>query len=228
MAFCKFCGKELGEDGKCTCAEFGDNEKNSNAINVTVEKTAEKPIKRGSILNIIIIAVIVIVAAVAVFGIISLVNSYKKPIKTLAKGISKADTELIIESMYTESTAAELRLQAKDDGLTWKEYLKKNDKSIKSAMDGRGVKRVKADVLAKEKLSGSNLENVKSFYDNNYSLDIKKAYRIEVEFTLKVNGEKITRTGWLCVAKIKGEGWKYCPQCSSDSFDFLDAAVKFE
>ena len=228
MAFCKFCGKELGEDGKCTCAEFGDNEKNGNVINVTVEKTAEKPIKRGSILTFVVIAAIIIVAAIATFGIISSVNSYKKPINTLAKGISKADTELIIESIYTEASAAELRLQAKDNGLTWKEYLKKNNKSIKSAMDGRGIKRVKADVLAKEKLSGSNLENVKAFYDDNYSIDIKKAYRVEVEFSLKVNGEKVTRTGWLCIAKIKGEGWKYCPQCSSDSFDFLDAAVNFE
>ncbi len=46
MAYCKFCGKELGEDGKCTCAEFGDFEKNSGVLSGTVEQTPEKPIKR--------------------------------------------------------------------------------------------------------------------------------------------------------------------------------------
>ena len=228
MAFCKFCGKELGEDGKCTCAEFGDYEKNAGILNNSIEKKIEKPIKRGSIFKYIIIAIIIILAVITTFSIISLINSYKKPIDTLAKGIRKADTELLIESMYTESTAAELRLQAKENGLTWKEYIKKNDKAIESAMDGLGVKRVKADVLAKEKLSGSNLENVKKFYQDNYNIDVKKAYRVEVEFSLKINGEKTTRTGWLCVAKLKGEGWTYCPQCSSDTFDFLDSAVRFE
>lgn len=228
MAFCKFCGKELGDDGKCTCAEFGDYEKNTGVLSNIAGKTAEKPIKRGSILTIVIIAAIILAALAAAFGIIASVNSYKKPINSLAKGIRKANTELLIESMYTESTAAELRLQAKDNGLMWKDYLKRNDKAIESALDGLGVKRVKADVLAKEKLSGSNLDKVKKFYDENYNIDVKKAYRVEVEFTLKVNGEKTTRTGWLCVAKLKGDGWKYCPQCSSDTFDFLDAAVKFE
>lgn len=228
MAYCKFCGKELGEDGKCTCAEFGDFEKNSGVLSGTVEQTPEKPIKRGSIFKFIGIAAIVILVMTIVICIISAANAYKKPIDTLAKGIRKADTELLIESMYTNSTAAELRLQAKDNGLTWKEYLKKNDKAIESAMDGLGVKRVKAEVLAKEKLSGSNLDNVEKFYEENYNVDVKKAYRLEVEFTLKVNGEKTTRTGWLCVAKLKGEGWKYCPQCSSDTFDFLDAAIKFD
>lgn len=228
MAFCKFCGKELGEDGKCTCAEFQDFEKNSDVLSGTVEKTQNKPIKRGGILKYIGIGADIILVFVIVINIISSVNAYKKPIENLAKGIHKADTELLIESMYTEATAAEIRVKAKDNGLTWKDYLKQNDKAVQSALDGLGIKRVKADVLAKERLSGSNFDNVERYYEEKYNIDVKKAYRVEVEFTVKVNGEKETRTGWLCVAKLKGEGWKYCPSCSSDTFDFIEAAVNFE
>lgn len=242
MAFCKYCGKELGEDGKCTCAEFQDEERNTEYIIGTVEDTKEKkskkskffkkaeqngdkPIKRGSIFPVIGIGVILIAVIVIVFAIISASNAYKKPVENLAKGIRKADSETIIECICTENAAAEMRLQVKNNGIIWSEYLKQSDKAIKSANDELDIKKLKAKVLAKEKLSGSNLSNIEDFYENAYEADVKKAYRVEVEFTFKTNGEKITRTGWLCVAKLKGEGWKYCPAYSSDSFDFIDKAI---
>lgn len=242
MAFCEFCGKELGEDGKCTCAEFQDNERNSEYLVGTIEKTNEKkskktkkskkseiddnkPIKRGSIFIYLCIALGLIVVIIIVCLISSAANAYKKPVEKFAKGVRKADTETIIESIYTEATSAELRLKAKDAGLTWEEYIKLSDKAIDSAIDGLGIKKLKANVVAKEKLSGSNFSNVEKFYKNAYDVDVKKAYRVEVEFTYKSNGEKMTNTGWLCVAKIKGDGWKYCPEYSSDSFDFIDATI---
>jgi hypothetical protein len=228
MAFCKFCGKELGEDNKCTCAEFQDNERNAEVFVKSVEPTEDTPIKRGGTLKYIIaiLAVVLIIALVIV--IICASNSYKTPIKDLTKGIRKGNSQLLIESMYTESTAAELRLKAKDNGLTWEEYLKTNDKAIESTIDGLGIKRLKSEVLAKEKLSGSNFDNIEKYYKDTYSADAKKAYRVEVEFTYKENGEKKTVTGWLCVVKLKGDGWKYCPQYSPDNFNFIDTAIKFE
>ena len=228
MAFCKFCGKELGEDNKCTCAEFQDNERNAEVFVKSVEPTEDTPIKRGGTLKYIIaiLAVVLIIALVIV--IICASNSYKTPIKDLTKGIRKGNSQLLIESMYTESTAAELRLKAKDNGLTWEEYLKTNDKAIESTIDGLGIKRLKSEELAKEKLSGSNQDNIEKYYKDTYNADAKKAYRVEVEFTYKENGEKKTVTGWLCVVKLKGDGWKYCPQYSPDNFNFIDAAIKFE
>lgn len=228
MAFCKFYGKELGEDNKCTCAEFQDNEKNAAAFIQTVEPASDKPIKRGGTLKYVIAALIIILIFIIVIAIVAAAGSYKKPVATLAKGIRKGSSELIIESIYTESTSAELRLTAKENGLTWEEYLKKHDKEIESEIDGLGLKRLKAKVLAKEKLSGSNFDNVEKFYKDTYNVDAKKAYRVEVEFTYKENGEKKTTTGWLCVAKIKGDGWKFCPQYSPDNFSFIDCVVDFE
>ena len=149
-------------------------------------------------------------------------------IKTLAKGIKKADSARIIESMYTETTVAEITLKAKENGLTWNDYLKQKDKAIESAIDGMGIKRLKVDILAKEKLSGSNFDTIEKYYNDTYGMKAKKAYRVEVEFTYKKNGEKETSKGWLCVVKLKGEGWKFCPQHSPDSFDFVDASINFE
>lgn len=228
MAFCKFCGKELGEDNKCTCAEFQDNERNAEVFNRIVEPDEDKPIKRGGTLKYILALLIIIAVGAIVLACISGINSYKTPIKSLTKGIRKADSTRIIESMYTETTVAEITLKAKENGLTWNDYLKQSDKSIESAMDGLGIKRLKVDILAKEKLSGSNFDSVEKFYNDTYGLKAKKAYRVEVEFTYKQNGEKQTRTGWLCVAKIKGEGWKFCPRYSNDNFDFIDAVINFE
>lgn len=227
MAFCRFCGKELGEDGKCTCAEFQDNEKLEEIVTPASEKK-DKPIKRGGALKCVIaFLILILVGALAVFIMIS-INSYKKPIKTLAKGITKADTELIIESMYTQTTEAAVRLKAQENGLAWGDYLKQNDKAIESSMKGLGIKRVKAKVLAKEKISGSNLDQIKEYYTRYYGVDVKKAYRIEVDFTLKINGEKISKNGWLTVVKLKGEGWKYCSTYSTSSFDFIDQAIMLE
>lgn len=228
MAYCKYCGKELGEDNKCTCAEFQDNEKTAEIFTRSLEPAPDKPIKRGGAAKYLIAALILLLIMILVIFIISASGSYKKPIKDLTKGIRQAKSELIIDSIYTEATAAELRLKAKENGLTWKDYLKQNDKNIDSAIDGLGVKYLKADILAKERLSGSNFEAIEKFYDNTYSIDAKKAYRVEVEFTFRSNGEKQTRTGWLCVVKLKGEGWKFCPQHSADSFDFIDYAIKLE
>ena len=135
---------------------------------------------------------------------------------------------MLIESMYTEATAAEIRVKAQENDLSWKDYIKQNNKAVESAMDGLGIKKVKSKIVAKEKLSGSNFDNVKRYYDQKYNIDVKKAYRVEVKFTVKINGVMEEMTGWLCVVKLKGEGWKYCPKYSVDSFDFIDAAINFE
>ncbi len=228
MAFCKFCGKELGEDNKCTCAEFQDNERNAEIFNRQVTPDEDKPIKRGGTLKYLLAFLIFLAVGAIIIFFIASANSYKTPIKTLAKGIKKADSARIIESMYTETTVAEITLKAKENGLTWNDYLKQKDKAIESAIDGMGIKRLKVDILAKEKLSGSNFDTIEKYYNDTYGMKAKKAYRVEVEFTYKKNGEKETSKGWLCVVKLKGEGWKFCPQHSPDSFDFVDASINFE
>jgi hypothetical protein len=173
-----------------------------------------------------VLALILIIALVIL--IMSAAGAYKSPIKDLTKGIRQSKSELIIDSIYTENAKAELSVKAKNNRLTWEEFIKNHDKSVESAMDGAGIKRLKVDILAKEKISGSNFDKIERHYKNNYNADAKKAYRLEVEFSYKENGIKTTSSGWICVVKLKGEGWKYCHQQSNDKFDFIENSIKFE
>jgi len=84
------------------------------------------------------------------------------------------------------------------------------------------------DILAKEKISGSNFDKIERYYKNSYNAEAKKAYRLEVKFTYKKDGMKDEAQGWICVVKLKGEGWKYCHQYSPDNFDFIENSIKFE
>ncbi len=95
-------------------------------------------------------------------------------------------------------------------------------------MDEMGLKKVKYDIVAKEKVSGSNLTDIKNFYQEEYEADVKKAYRVEVNMIFKTKGGNETPSGWLCVVKLKDEGWKFCPEYSEDHFDFIDEAVNFQ
>ena len=228
MAFCKFCGKELGEDNKCTCAEFQDNEKRADEMIKKASPDEDTPIQRGGAFKYIIGAIVLILIIALAILIMSAAGAYKSPIKDLTKGSRQSKSELIIDSIYTESAKAELSVKAKNNRLTWEEFIKNHDKSVESAMDGAGIKRLKVDILAKEKISGSNFDKIERHYKNNYNADAKKAYRLEVEFSYKENGIKTTSSGWICVVKLKGEGWKYCHQQSNDKFDFIENSIKFE
>ncbi len=155
--------------------------------------------------------------------IFSSANAYKKPVKDVIKGVNKADTELILEAVYTEDALAEKRVEVKNSNLTWKDYLKQNDKKIDSKLDESGFKRAKYDIVAKEKLSGSNLEEVETFYADEYGADVKKAYRVEVEFEFKTKGGEETPNCWLTVVKLKNDGWKFCPKFSDNAYYITEA-----
>lgn len=224
MEYCRYCGRQLDKDGRCTCEE------SKKEIQLFREEKPEGK-KSGKFKKILMItgisAIILIILIIAVM-IISGVNAYKKPIKKLVKGMNKADTEMIMESLYNEDTITFKRVNAKNNGTSWEDYLKQNDKNIESKLKNMGLKSTDYDIDAKEELSGSNLKEVKEFYKNEYEADVKKAYRVEVSFTFKTKGGNETPGGWICVVKLKDEGWKFCPEYSEKHFDFVDAAINFE
>lgn len=171
--------------------------------------------------------VLVLVLIIAVIAIATGINAYKEPVKRIVKGINKADTLLLMETIYPEDMVTFKRFNKKNEGTVWKDYLKENDKYIKKKMDEMGLKKAKCDIVAKEEVKGSNLEAIEDFYESTYEAEVKKAYRVEVNMTFSTKGGDETPSGWLCVVKIKDEGWKFCPEYSEDHFDFIDEAVKF-
>lgn len=234
MEYCKYCGRQLNKEGRCSCDEFKESLQQSEK-NVKKDKSAEKDTeknKKGGFkkgLMIIGVSAVLVVILAVIIMIVSGINAYKKPIKTLVKGINKADTEMLMESVYNEDTVTVKRVNTKNDGTAWKDYLKQSDKNLESKLKDMGLKDADCEIIAKEKLSGSNLKKIEEFYEDKYEAEVKKAYRVEVNFTFKINGGgNETPSGWICVVKLKGEGWKFCPEYSEKHFDFVDTALNFE
>jgi hypothetical protein len=123
--------------------------------------------------------------------------------------------------MYTDAQESELKVRAKDKGLEWTGYLNDNDKTIDTIRKSKNIKKIKADVTAKEKLDGSNLSQIEKYYKDSSGEEVKKACRVEVKFTVKYKDGEKTEKGWMTVAKIKDGGWVYCPE-GSDQFSFMD------
>lgn len=173
-------------------------------------------------------AVVLLVVIIAVIAIISAVNAYKEPVNRIVKGINKADTLLLMETIYPDDMVVFKRFNEKNAGTAWKDYLKKNDDYIEKKMDEMGLEKAKCDIVAKEEIKGSNLEAIEDFYESTYEVEVKKAYRVEVDMTFKTKGGDETPSGWLCVVKIEDEGWKFCPEYSENHFDFIDEAIRFK
>lgn len=173
-----------------------------------------------------LIAIVIIVIAVSVFlG----ANAYKKPINDVVKGVNKADTLLLMESVYPEEIITVKRINKKNEGYTWDDYIEQSDEAIEERLDAMNLKKAKCEIVAKEKLSGSNLDEIENFYKQTYESDVQKAYRVEVNMTFKIkSGSDETPSGWVCVVKLKDEGWKFCPEYSEKHFDFIDEAIRFE
>lgn len=182
-----------------------------------------------------IIAVVVAAALIILLiclGFASLTGAYKKPVKNIIKAINKEDASYAVEAMFNDVSEGVMRNRASESGIGWESYLDITNGFIKKAKKDNKIKKVKAEIVAKQKLAGSNLKKVEDFYEKNYGIDVKKAYEVEVEFTLKKkNGGEETVTAWLCVAKLKDGGWKYCPECTefeSEDFGFIEAAARFK
>lgn len=218
MARCKLCGKKLKKGGECSCRNTVDAE-NEAAVPADVRK------KPRILRWIIAIAVLIAAIALAVTIFISS-NAYKNPVRDTVKGINKGDYERILNAMYTEEYIGDMQRNAEMSGLSWKDYLKKNGKAVESAIDGLGIRKVKSEILAKEKMSGSNFDRIENYYESKYNADVRKAYRVEVEFTIKEKGQKVSQKGWLCVVKVKDEGWKLCTQKSDSKFEFIEAVAE--
>lgn len=173
-------------------------------------------------------AVSVLVLIVVIIAIVAGVNAYKEPVRHIVKGVNKADTLLLMENIYPEDMVVFKRFNEKNEGTAWKDYLKNNDDYIEKKMDEMGLKKAKCDIVAKEEIKGSNLEAIEDFYESTYEAEVKKAYRVEVNMTFSTKGGDETPSGWVCVVKIKDEGWKFCPEYSENHFDFIDEAIKFK
>lgn len=222
MAFCKYCGRRLSENEVCNCNRQGNTYKpdidlNSypNNENISVE-TTETPEKKKLPRKKIFVAVLIVLILIFVSGISSyLGNAYKIPLKKAVKGINRNNIQLILEQFMTEDMLEQYKEKVTgEQDINWKEYCEDTNDGIEELKEyieddfGKRFK-VSAKVVeakdAKKREQRSIEEYCKSI---DMECDIKKAYKLKTEITLKGKDEEKTMKVWLYSAKLKDEGWK--------------------
>ncbi|MBQ4534971.1 MAG: hypothetical protein IJA18_07195 [Ruminococcus sp.] len=235
MAFCKTCGAEVPE-GTTLCANCAaSNAASSVSGGFTpiggLDSSDTTADNKGSKKNIIIaVAAIAVLLIVGVFLFNLLFAGYKKPIKNVAKGINKIDTDKIAHAIIPKDQFDDFKEIIEDENdKDYKDFIKDSEEEIKDIIKDNKIKhKVKIDFKNKKKVSGKTkdaIEETASAFFEDMGLDeveVKKAYRVKVELDASVKYKKekmsIGSTAYIYVVKYKGSsGWYLAPYADEDS-----------
>ena len=222
MAFCKYCGRKLSENEICNCRKpektykpdidlnsYPDNE------NISVE-TTETPKKKKLSRKKSFVIILIVLILILVSGINSYIgNAYKIPLKRAVRGINKNNIELILEQFMTEDMLEQYKEKLTDkEDINWKEYCEDTNEGIEELKEyieddfGKRFK-VSAKVIETKDAKKREQKSIEEYCESiDMECDIKKAYKLKTEITLKGKDEEKTMKVWLYSAKLKDEGWK--------------------
>ena len=222
MAFCKYCGRKLSENEICNCRKpektykpdidlnsYPDNE------NISVE-TTETPKKKKLSRKKSFVIILIVLILILVYGINSYIgNAYKIPLKRAVRGINKNNIELILEQFMTEDMLEQYKEKVTDkEDINWKEYCEDTNEGIEELKEyieddfGKRFK-VSAKVIETKDAKKREQKSIEEYCESiDMECDIKKAYKLKTEITLKGKDEEKTMKVWLYSAKLKDEGWK--------------------
>ncbi|MBD5159353.1 MAG: hypothetical protein HDT23_03825 [Ruminococcus sp.] len=205
MSFCPNCGRPVPDGTVCNCQ-------------ITVPKQKNK----------FIVPVIAGVAVVAVaIGVSNVAGAgYKKPVKDFVKAINKCDSKKLLSVVMPESQLKEIKKEVKDSIIDWDALLDKVDEALEEEMEeleddyGKNVK-FSAKIVNKKKVKGDDLEDIQEEYDDSFDAEVKKAYKLKVEVSIKGKKDSDSDKISVYVVKVKGDGWKiYDFDNSTGIFDF--------
>ena len=200
MAFCSIFGKVIADCMVCDCQMQAQN-------NPPVQNGGNK--KQLIVIGISAVAVIVVLCLI----ISSIGGGYKDPINDLVKGFNKNDMETMLEATMPKDAIKELKDDIEDEDEDWKDVIDEANDYIEEAKEdleddyGKNVK-LSVKFLDKKDVKKSDMKKLKERYDDYYDAEIKKAYKVKIEMTLKGKDDKDTEKGWLYVVNVKGDGWK--------------------
>ncbi|MDE6539479.1 MAG: hypothetical protein K2K66_04755 [Ruminococcus sp.] len=222
MAFCKYCGRKLSENEICNCRKpettykpdidlnsYPDNE------NISVE-TTETPKKKKLSRKKSFVIILIVLILILVSGINSYMgNAYKIPLKRAVRGINKNNIELILEQFMTEDMLEQYKEKVTDEeNINWKEYCEDTNEGIEELKEyieddfGKRFK-VSAKVIETKDAKKREQRSIEEYCESiDMECNIKKAYKLKTEITLKGKDEEKTMKVWLYSAKLKDEGWK--------------------
>lgn len=164
MAFCEFCGKELGPDGKCDCQQ---------SQQAAAAKAQKSPLKNKKVLIGAAAAIVVVVIAVIIGVSVSSANSYKAPINNLVKLINQQNTNItayqkLIADPFTVKLYQSSVLQKSE---SYTDFLDECKDDLEEFYDDiPGFKITKCDISSAKEMSKSDLNEIKNQLPSKSSL----------------------------------------------------------
>lgn len=210
--FCTSCGSQLADEANnCTnCGAPVRQPAPAQEIPVINQQanpqptTAAAPAPQGNpntskYIGMGAVAVLAIIIIALIANLFS--GSYKEPIKDFFKGLEKQDADRIIDAMPEDIFDSSIGFLYDDA----EEYIE----NVLFAFIDDDIK-ISYDIKDKEKLDDDDIEELEDNLKESTGskATIKKAYEVELEVTMKLNGEKDETKMTLTVANIKGQGWK--------------------
>lgn len=222
MEKCVYCGKEIPDGGVCGCKEAmeaaanGNTARTADADEASDKKSRKKKKndkeKSGKKIKVILILCLILAAALVILGFfIHWSLERKKPVKQYIKGLNQSSAEMMVNAMYTQDYIDKMAGDLRAQGKIWEDNIRDYGKAIQDEKESSGFKKAKIKFLDGEKVKGDMLSSLKGYYKVFSGQDIKKAYKFDVEFTVKAKKGKNVKTGVIYVVKTKDEGWKFCP-----------------
>ncbi len=129
--------------------------------------------------------------------------------------MNKNNIELILEQVLTDDMMEDVKDEIEDEtDSDWKEFCEDAEdvmEEMKEYLEDDYGKNVKFSVkfLDKKDAKKREIKNLEKLYDStDNDIEIKKAYKVKLELTIKGKDDDENMKLWLYSVNIKGEGWK--------------------
>ena len=220
--FCTFCGaKAQGgtggpQTGRMDPGEMPGPGEMNNGGNTGMNGTGSRPYaapaparkKPGNKTPVFIaigVAAVLLVGGIAGFFIYTS-NDYKRPIKTLVKGIEKADGEKILSAMHPDMVS----VMMEQEGMSRKEAASQMETFLGMSDLVGGVK-IDYDITSAENMSDEDIDYLEESYEEEgLDLDIDAAKTLQVEMSATVAGMEDSNEMSMTVIKADGK-WYWAP-----------------
>lgn len=177
MAFCEFCGKDMGESNVCDCQ--ASQAAYAQAAAPVVEAAAPAPAPSAADKKkFLIFGGIGVVAVVAIILIVSLFSggSYKTPVKNLVKLINKGETDqfkympYISNPMTSDYVKSVYKIMMKSDDA--KDDLEETKEEVAEFYEDNDGLKLSVEFVSADKMKNKDLrdiqENFEDAYENYY------------------------------------------------------------
>ena len=204
--FCGKCGAK-NDDSAVFCAECGNRFQAAAPVApadpaAPAAATGSKPGFKldNRMIGIIAVVGVAVLALIITCFFIFGGRSYKAVVKDTFKAIETADAKLMMELLPDEM----IKSIMKDEDMTKKEMTEQLQDMLDYMFRGADKIKITYEITHTEEVDKDDLKDLKEEYKDEYDIKVKDAMIVEVEVTVKVDGEKTTEDMDLYLIKVGG------------------------